>query len=441
MSQSLCKPSNWCKIEITKFGGFIMARRKKDTPQKAALREMMSQYMAEHDVHIKDGTDVNSIMRDMMSIILEGTLDAEMEEELGYSKYDYRNKETKNSRNGYSKKTMHTSYGDMDVEIPRDRKGEFQPQVVKKYQNTVTQDMEEKIISMYAKGMTTADIESHMRELYDIEISDSTISRITDKILPLVREWQERPLEEVYAVVFMDAIHYHVRREGRIVKRAVYIVIGIDMSGTKDVLGMYVGENESAKFWLSIMNNLKNRGVEEILITCVDGLSGFPQAIEAVYPHAEIQQCIIHQIRNSTKYVSYKDLRKLMADLKSVYTAPSEPIALSNLEEFGEKWNEKYPKIYKSWKEHWATLSTYFKYPEEVRRLIYTTNTIEGFHRQLRKVTKSKSVFPSDDSLLKMLYLAMMDITKKWTGHRKDWGRIYSQLEIYFEERLEGLHY
>ncbi len=239
----------------------------------------------------------------------------------------------------------------------------------------------------------------------------------------------------------MDAIHYHVRREGRIVKRAVYIVIGIDMSGTKDVLGMYVGENESAKFWLSIMNNLKNRGVEEILITCVDGLSGFPQAIEAVYPHAEIQQCIIHQIRNSTKYVSYKDLRKLMADLKSVYTAPSEPIALSNLEEFGEKWNEKYPKIYKSWKEHWATLSTYFKYPEEVRRLIYTTNTIEGFHRQLRKVTKSKSVFPSDDSLLKMLYLAMMDITKKWTGHRKDWGRIYSQLEIYFEERLEGLHY
>jgi len=253
-----------------------MARRKKDTPQKVALREMMSQYMAENDVHIKDGTDVNSIMRDMMSIILEGTLDAEMEEELGYSKYDYRNKEIENSRNGYSKKTMHTSYGDMDVEIPRDRKGEFQPQVVKKYQNTVTQDMEEKIISMYAKGMTTADIESHMRELYGIEICDSTISRITDKILPLVKEWQERPLEEVYAVVFMNAIHYHVRKKGRIVKRAVYIVIGIDMSGTKDVLEMYVGEKESAKFCLAIINHLKNRGVEEILITCIDGLSGFP---------------------------------------------------------------------------------------------------------------------------------------------------------------------
>ena len=253
--------------------------RKKDTPQKAALREMMGNYLKENNVKVKDGTDVNSIMRDMMSIILEGALDQEMDEELGYSKYDYRNKETDNSRNGHSQKTMHTSYGDMEIDIPRDRKGEFEPQIVKKYQNTVTQDMEEKIISMYAKGMTTNDIESHMRELYDIEISDSTISRITDKILPIVKEWQERPLEEIYAVVFMDAIHYHVRNEGRIVKRAVYIAIGIDMEGHKDVLGMYVGQNESAKFWLSILNGLKNRGVEDILIACVDGLTGFPQAI------------------------------------------------------------------------------------------------------------------------------------------------------------------
>ena len=258
--------------------------RKKDTPQKAALREMMGNYLKENNVTVKDGTNVNSIMRDMMSIILEGALDQEMDEELGYSKYDYRNKETDNSRNGHSQKTMHTSYGDMEIDIPRDRKGEFEPQIVKKYQNTVTQDMEEKIISMYAKGMTTNDIESHMRELYDIEISDSTISRITDKILPIVKEWQERPLEEIYAVVFMDAIHYHVRNEGRIVKRAVYIAIGIDMEGHKDVLGMYVGQNESAKFWLSILNGLKNRGVEDILIACVDGLTGFPQAIEAVFP-------------------------------------------------------------------------------------------------------------------------------------------------------------
>ena len=413
--------------------------RKKDTPQKAALREIMGNYMKENNVKVKDGTDVNSIMRDMMSIILEGALDQEMDEELGYSKYDYRNKETDNSRNGHSQKTLHTSYGDMEIDIPRDRKGEFEPQIVKKYQNTVTQDMEEKIISMYAKGMTTNDIESHMRELYDIEISDSTISRITDKILPIVKEWQERPLEEIYAVVFMDVIHYYVRNEGRIVKRAVYIAIGIDMEGHKDVLGMYVGQNESAKFWLSILNGLKNRSVEDILIACVDGLTGFPQAIEAVFPDTEIQQCIIHQIRNTTKFVSYKELKSLMADLKRVYAAPTEEIALAELDGFDEKWSGKYPKIAKSWKDNWANLSTYFKYPEAVRRLIYTTNAIEGFNRQLRKVTKSKTVFPSDDSLLKMLYLAMMDITKKWTGHRQDWRQIHSQLEIFFEEQLSGL--
>ena len=413
--------------------------RKKDTPQKAALREMMGNYLKENNVTVKDGSDVNSIMRDMMSIILEGALDQELDEELGYSKYDYHNKDTDNSRNGHSQKTLHTSYGDMEIDVPRDRKGEFEPQIVKKYQNTVTQDMEEKIISMYAKGMTTNDIESHMRELYDIEISDSTISRITDKILPIVKEWQERPLEEIYAVVFMDAIHYHVRNEGRIVKRAVYIAIGIDMNGHKDVLGMYVGQNESAKFWLSILNGLKNRGVSDILIACVDGLTGFPQAIEAVFPQTEIQQCIIHQIRNTTKFVSYKEIKSLMADLKRVYAAPTEEIALAELDSFDEKWSGKYPKIAKSWKDNWSNLSTYFKYPEAVRRLIYTTNAIEGFNRQLRKVTKSKTVFPSDDSLLKMLYLAMMDITKKWSGHRQDWGQIHSQLEIFFEERLTGL--
>ena len=332
---------------------------------------------------------------------------------------------------------MRTSYGDMDIAIPRDRKGEYEPQLIPKYQNTVTQDMEEKIISMYAKGMTTGDIEAHLKELYDLDISDSTISRITDKIMPLVKEWQEHPLQEIYAVVYMDAIHYHVRSEGRIVKRAVYIALGIDMDGKKDVIGMYVGENEGAKFWLSIINGLKNRGVQDILIACVDGLNGFPQAIEAVYPKTEIQQCIIHQIRNTTNYVSYKDLKKLMADLKMVYAAPDEAAALEELESFGEKWNSKYPKIYKSWSERWATLSTYFKYPNEVRKLIYTTNAIEGFNRQLRKVTKSRTVFPSDDSLLKMLYLATMDITKKWTGRRRDWSQIRAQLKIYFEKRLE----
>ena len=415
-----------------------MARRKGDSPQKAAMREMMHDYLKNNDISIKNGADVNLVMRDMMSVLLEGVLDEELDEELGYSKYDYRNKNTDNSRNGHSRKTMHTSYGDMDVSIPRDRHGDYGPKLIKKYQNTVTQDMEEKILSMYAKGMTTGDIECHMRELYDIDISDSTVSRITDKIMPVVKEWQERPLEEVYAVVFMDAIHYHVRSEGRIVKQAVYIALGIDMNGHKDVLGMYVGENESARFWLSIMNGLKNRGEEDILIACVDGLDGFPQAIEAVYPQTEIQQCIIHQIRNTTRFVSYKDIKRLMTDLKRVYTAPTEETAREELESFRNIWDSQYPKIYRSWSENWAILSTYFKYPEAVRHLIYTTNAIEGVNRQLRKVTKSKTIFPSDDSLLKMLYLATINITKKWTGHRQDWGQIHSQLEIYFEERLEN---
>ena len=284
--------------------------------------------------------------------------------------------------------------------------------------------------------MTTSDIEAHIQDIYGLECSDSTISRITDKILPVVREWQSRPLEEIYAVVFMDAIHFHVRSEGQIVKKAVYIAIGINMNGLKEVLGMWVGENESAKFWLSVMNGLKNRGLQDILIACVDGLTGFPAAIEAVYPKTEIQQCVIHQIRNTTRFVSYKDIKALMADLKKVYAAIDEQTALAELENFDEKWGNKYPKIAISWRDNWANLSTYFKYPQEVRTLIYTTNAIEGFNRQLRKVTKNKSVFPTDDSLLKMLYLAMMDITKKWTGKRREWGQIHSQLEIFFADRL-----
>ena len=413
-----------------------MGRRKGDTPQKAALRQLMQGYLKDNDISVKNGTDVNAIMRDMMSVILEGALDEELNEELGYSRYDYRNKDTNNSRNGHSGKTMHTSYGDMEIAVPRDRNGEYEPRLIKKYQNTVTQDMEEKILSMYAKGMTTADIETHIREIYGLEVSDSTVSRITDKILPIAKEWQQRPLERIYAIVFLDAIHFHVRSEGQIVKKAVYIVIGVNLDGKKDVLGMWVGENESAKFWATVLNNLKNRGVEDIFIACTDNLTGFTAAIEAVFPKTDIQNCIIHQLRNSSKYVSYKDLKALMADLKRVYTAVDEETALSALDDFAAKWDSKYPKISKSWYENWPNLSTYFKFPNELRKLIYTTNAIEGFHRQLRKVTKSKSVFPTDDSLFKMLYLAMMDISKKWTGRRQDWSSIYAQIAIFYEDRL-----
>lgn len=271
---------------------------------------------------------------------------------------------------------------------------------------------------MYAKVMTTSDIQAHIKDIYGMDISDTTVSRITDKILPEAREWQQRPLESVYAVVFMDAIHYHVRSEGQIVKKAVYIAIGVNLEGRKSVLGMWVGENESAKFWASVLNNLKNRKVEDILIACTNNLTGFSEAIAAVFPKTDIQNCIIHQLRNSSKYVSYKDIKALMADLKRVYQAVDEQSALAALDDFAEIWDKKYPKISKSWRENWANLSTYFKFPEELRRLIYTTNAIEGFNRQLRKVTKSKAVFPTDDSLFKMLYLTMLDITKKWTGRR-----------------------
>lgn len=406
--------------------------RAAEKERKENLRNIMK------GLDVKNFDDLKDVFKLMVGEILENGLEGELDNELGYTKYDYRNKEGENSRNGYSKKTLKTSFGETEIKVPRDRDGEFEPQLVKKNQTTLTGDIEEKILSMYAKGMTTGDIESHIQDIYGLECSDSTISRITDKILPVVREWQSRPLEEIYAVVFMDAIHFHVRSEGQIIKKAVYIAIGINMDGIKEVLGMWVGENESAKFWLSVMNGLKNRGLQDILIACVDGLTGFPAAIEAVYPKTEIQQCIIHQIRNTTKFVSYKDIKALMADLKKVYAAVDEQTALSELESFDEKWGNKYPKIAISWRDNWTNLSTHFKYPQEVRTLIYTTNAIEGFNRQLRKVTKNKGVFPTDDSLLKMLYLAMMDITKKWTGKHREWGQIHSQLEIFFADRLPG---
>ena len=389
--------------------------RAAEKERKENLRNIMK------GLDVKSFDDLKDVFKLMVGEMLENGLEGELDDELGYTKYDYRNKLGENSRNGYSKKTLKTSFGETEIKVPRDREGEFEPQLVKKNQTTLTGDIEEKILSMYAKGMTTSDIETHIQDIYGLECSDSTISRITDKILPVVREWQSRPLEEVYAVVFMDAIHFHVRSEGQIVKKAVYIAIGINMDGIKEVLGMWVGENESAKFWLSVMNGLKNRGLQDILIACVDGLTGFPAAIEAVYPKTEIQQCIIHQIRNTTRFVSYKDIKALMADLKKVYAAIDEQTALAELENFDEKWGNKYPKIAISWRDNWANLSTYFKYPQEVRTLIYTTNAIEGFNRQLRKVTKNKGVFPTDDSLLKMLYLAMMYITKKWTGKRREW--------------------
>lgn len=407
---------------------------KKRTPKENARRSKIRELLDMSNITSMD--DIQNLFKETIAEFMEDGLETELDDELGYSRYDYCNKNTENSRNGHSSKTLRTSFGDVEVAVPRDRKGEFEPQLLKKNQTSISQDIEEKILSMYAKGMTTGDIEAPIHDIYGVDVSDTTVSRITDKILPVAKEWQQRPLEAVYAVVFLDAIHYHVRSEGHIVKKAVYIAIGIDLDGHKDVLGMWVGENESAKYWATVLNSLRNRGIEDIFIACTDNLCGFSTAIEAVFPKTEIQNCIIHQIRNSSKYVSYKDLKALMADLKAVYAAVDEDAALMALDTFSEHWDKKYPTISQSWRENWANLSTYFKFPQELRRLIYTTNAIEGFNRQLRKVTKAKSVFPTDESLFKMLYLAMMDITKKWTGRRQDWSMIHAQLAIYFEDRM-----
>ena len=404
------------------------------SPEEAARREKIRELLELAGVNGME--DIQQLFRETIAEFMEDGLDAEMDEHLGYDRYDTKEKETDDSRNGHSSKTLRTSFGDMPIQVPRDRKGEFDPVILKKNQTSISQDVEEKIISMYAKGMSSTDIGDHIRDIYGIEVSESTVSRITDKVLPAAKEWQQRPLESIYAVMFMDAIHYYVRSEGQIVKKAVYIAIGIDLDGRKDVLGMWVGENESAKYWATVLNSLRNRGVEDVFIACTDNLTGFSNAIEAVFPKTDIQNCIIHQLRNSSKYVSYKDLKSLMADLKQVYAAVDEPSAEAALDRFAEKWDKKYPKISASWRENWPNLSTYFKFPEELRRLIYTTNAIEGFNRQLRKVTKSKAVFPTDDSLFKMLYLAMVDITKKWTGRRQDWSVIHAQLAVYYADRM-----
>lgn len=391
------------------------------------------------DNNLKTMEDVQAALKELFADTLQTMLEAELDHELGYAKHDSKNKMTANSRNGKSKKTIVSEYGESEIQVPRDRNGEFEPVIVKKHQSNVT-GIEDQIIALYAKGVSTRDIQDHLAHLYGIDVSPTMISNVTSKILPLVKEWQNRPLQNVYAVVFMDAIHFKVKQDGAILNKAAYMVIGIDLDGNKDVLGMWIGENESAKFWLSVLNELKNRGVQDILITSVDNLAGFSQAIAACYPNTEVQKCIIHQIRNSTRYVSYKDLKKVTADLKPIYKAVTEDAALAELDRFEEIWGAKYPLIIRSWRNNWEELSTFFKYPPEIRKLIYTTNMIESYHRQLRKVTKGKSIFPSDDALLKMLYLATMDVTRKWTGRVQNWGQILLQLEVFFPDRI-GSHF
>ncbi len=407
-----------------------MARQRKLSPErKAFINSLIEHYQPE------DAQDVQEMLKDLLGDTLQGMLEAEMDEKLGYTKYDYRNKNTDDSRNGYSKKTVVSSLGEIDLDIPRDRKGEFEPQAVKKNQTDIS-NIEDQVLSMYAKGMTTRDISTHLRDVYGVDASAEMISHMTDRILPIAKEWQNRPLEKKYAVVFMDAVHFNVREDNRTVKKAVYVAIGIRLSGVKEVLGMWIGGNESAKYWLGVLNEIKNRGVEDIMIVSVDGLTGFVDAIGAVYPQAEVQRCIVHQVRYTTRFVNYKDRKEFVKDMKAIYQSPTEELALEKLDEFDEKWGKKYASSIASWRNNWAQLSTFFKYPEEIRKIIYTTNSIENFNRGLRKVTKSKSIFPTDDALFKSIYLAMMDITKKWSGKAWNWGQTLDQLMIYFGDRI-----
>ena len=404
-----------------------MPRKRPETRLNKISKMLIEEYQPE------TVQDLQEALKDLLGDTMEQMLKAELDEHLDY---EYGEKPLSlNTRNGSSKKTVKSSYGNIDLNIPRDREGSFEPQALKKYQKDIS-NIENQIISMYAKGMTTRDISTHIKEIYGFGISESMVSKITNKILPIIEEWQNRPLEKVYPFVFLDAIHYHVRENNIVVKKAVYIALGYNTEGYKEILGMWVGENESSKYWLLVLNQLKERGLEDILIVSTDNLSGFSQAIESVYPKTEIQKCIIHQIRNSTKFVSYRDIKELMKDLKTVYKASTEELALSNLDIFEEKWGKKYPMCVNSWRNNWAELSTYFKYPEGIRKLIYTTNSIENFNRQLRKVTKNKTIFPSDYALQKSLYLAMVDASSKWTSRIRGWDQILSQLSIFFEGRI-----
>jgi transposase-like protein len=365
----------------------------------------------------------------------EQMLEAELTEHLGYEKHSPIGKNTGNSRNGKSHKTIKNDNGEIDIAVPRDRNSEFDPVIVKKYERTIG-PIEDKIISMYAKGMTTRDIQSHVEELYGLELSPTLVSNITERIITLAKEWQNRPLEAIYPIVFFDAIHYKVRDEGKVISKAAYTCLGVDLTGRKDLLGLWVGESEGANFWLSVITELKNRGVQDILISCIDGLKGFPDAIRTIFPKVKIQLCVIHQIRNTLKYIASKDQKSFMKDLKNVYSAPTEEAALLELDKLEERWQKKYSLPVKSWRENWGNLSTYFEYPQEIRTIIYTTNAVEALHRQFRKVTKTRALFPNDDALKKLLFLAYRDISKKWTMPVRNWSFVISQFSIIFEERL-----
>jgi len=401
--------------------------KKKSEEYEALKKKALEQFRSGEPLLGKGGA-----FAPLLKEFLESALESEIEEHL-----DEPERYKGNRRNGTNRKIVKNSEGSFELETPRDRSSSFEPEIVKKRETILADNLEKKIIGMYGLGMSLRDISNHIKEMYDTDISAATLSSITDRVIPQVKEWQSRPLEEVYCIVWMDAMHYKVRDEGKVKSRAVYNILGINTEGKKELIGMYVSENEGANFWLSVLTDLQNRGVKDILIACIDNLKGFSEAIISIYPKTEVQSCIVHQIRNSLKYVASKNQREFMADLKLVYRAVNKELAEEKLQDLSEKWEKKYPVVINSWNNNWHKLSTYFKYAEPIRKIIYTTNAIEGFHRQVRKVTKIKTAFTTDMALLKLIYLAQRNISKKWTQPLHNWSLTISQLSIIFGDRIK----
>lgn len=393
--------------------------------QTLDLTDALKQIKAGAKIDGKDG-----VLAPLIKQLTEAALQAELESHLT-------TEINKNRKNGKSTKTMKSSVGEFELEIPRDRNGSYEPQIVKKYQTHISDHIEQKILSLYALGNSYSQISEHIQEIYGIEFSKATISSVTDKVIPLLKEWQQRPLESIYPFVWLDAIHYKIKENGRYISKAVYTILGVGLNGRKEILGLYLSENEGANFWLQVLTDLNNRGVQDILIASVDGLKGFPEAINAIFPNTEVQLCIVHQIRNSIRYVASKNQKEFMKDLKIIYQAISKEAAEMELDNLESKWGKKYPIVIKSWRNKWEHLSAYFKYPEEIRRIIYTTNIIESVHRQFRKLTKTKGAFPNENSLLKLLYMGIQNASKKWTMPIWNWSLTISQLAILFEGRLD----
>ena len=412
-----------------------MARREKKPVHKVVMtegkRNIIQQLLQEYDIETAE--DIQDALKDLLGGTIKEMMEAEMDDHLGYQKSE--RSDSDDYRNGYKSKRVNSSYGSMDIDVPQDRKSTFEPQIVKKRQKDIS-DIDQKIISMYAKGMTTRQISETIEDIYGFETSEGFISDVTDKIMPQIEDWQNRPLDEVYPILYIDAIHYSVRDNGVIRKLAAYVILGINTEGKKEVLSITVGDNESSKYWLSVLNELKNRGVKDILITCADGLSGIKEAIAAAFPKTEYQRCIVHQVRNTLKYVPDKDRKAFASDLKTIYHASDEEKARMALDRVTEKWTAKYQNSMKRWYDNWDAITPIFKFSPDVRKVIYTTNAIESLNSTYRKLNRQRSVFPSDTALLKALYLATFEATKKWTMSIRNWGRVYGELCIMYEGRL-----